>query len=270
MNSGDNLWFSALQLSLFAAAHVIKFPRNEKNARIKARLLNWESREVECQGGKGGVRTEFKPPNDMQEAICRFLKDKPDFLKTGRKKSNKDKSSIKHYPVNTEKPLKLVTGSGQHNSLTVQNHSITDIRVNDFVMVPKSDLRSTTGGHDRVIHSEQIVDHLAFKKEWLEMSMNTTGNCLALISVRDDSMEPTLRSGDLILTDTSRVNIENNSIYVLQVNNALIVKRIQCKVNGMFTIKSDNPVYREEEELDALTAKSLPLVGKVVWYGRRV
>ncbi|WP_297325784.1 hypothetical protein [Nitrosomonas sp.] len=33
-------------------------------------------------------------------------------------------------------------------------------------------------------------------------------------------------------------------------------------------IKSDNPVY--EEELDALAARSLPVIGKVIGYGRRI
>ena len=101
------------------------------------------------------------------------------------------------------------------------------------------------------------------------MSLNVCSNCLVLISVKDDSMEPTLRSDDLILTDTSRGHIENNSIYVLQVNNELVVKRIQCKVNGTVIVKSVNPVY-EEEVLDALTAQSLPVVGKVIWHGRRI
>lgn len=172
------------------------------------------------------------------------------------------------YPVSTAKPL--ITGSGQHNGLTVQSHPITDISVNDFVSLPKYDLQTiTTEGHDLTIHSEQIVDYLAFNREWLDMSLNVRNNCLALISVRDDSMEPTLRSDDLILTDTSRGHIEHNSIYVLQFDNELIVKRIQRKMNGSVIVKSDNPMYGEEE-LDALAAQSLPVIGKVIWYGRRI
>ena len=50
---------------------------------------------------------------------------------------------------------------------------------------------------------------------------------------------------------------------MLQINNELVVKRIQCKVNGTVIVKSDNPVYGEEV-LDALTAQSLPVVGKVI------
>ena len=101
------------------------------------------------------------------------------------------------------------------------------------------------------------------------MSLNVRNNCLALITVKDDSMEPTLRSDDLILTDTSRGHIEHNSIYVLRFDNELIVKRIQKRMNGSVIIKSDNPVYGEEE-LDALAAQSLPVIGKVVWFGRRI
>lgn len=176
-------------------------------------------------------------------------------------------NNIINYPISTSGPL--TTGSGQHTGITAQNHSITDMRVNDFITFPKYDLQSITKeGHDHVIHSEQIVNHLAFKREWLEMSLNAS-NCLALISVKDDSMEPTLKSDDLILTDTRSGSIENNSIYVLQIDNELIVKRIQRKVNGAVIVKSDNPVYGEEE-LDALAAKSLPVVGKVVWFGRRI
>lgn len=107
MNSGDDLWFSALQLSLLAKAHAIKFPRNEKNARIKARHLNWESREVECQGGRGGVRAEFKPPKDILADVQEYLKNNPDFLNKRRKKSNEDEPSAKPYPVSTATVLKI-------------------------------------------------------------------------------------------------------------------------------------------------------------------
>lgn len=174
----------------------------------------------------------------------------------------------KPYLVSTSSSL--TSESREHNVVALPGHSGTDSRVNNFITPPKYDLQSIkTEGHDHVIHSEQIVDYLAFNKEWLDMSLNVRSNCLALISVKDDSMEPTLRSDDLILTDTSRGHIENNSIYVLQVNNELVVKRIQCKVNGTVIVKSDNPVYGEEE-FDAQSAQALPVVGKVIWYGRRI
>jgi len=175
-------------------------------------------------------------------------------------------NNIIHYPSSTA--THLTTGAENHTKLTASSHSGNEIRVNNFVTVPKYDLPITSGERDMAIHSPQIVDHLAFKKEWLE-EMSVNNNCLALIAVKDDSMEPTLRSDDLILTDTSTGHIENNSIYVLRLDNELIVKRIQRKVNGSVIVKSDNPVYGEEE-FDAAAAKALPVIGKVIWYGRRI
>lgn len=179
-------------------------------------------------------------------------------------------SRLKHtplkYPVSTA--TNLITGTENQTKLTAHSHSGNQIRVNNFVTVPKYDLPVTSGGRDLAIHSAQIVDHLAFKQEWLE-DMSLNNSCLALIAVKDDSMEPTLRSDDLILTDTSTGHIENNSIYVLRLDNELIVKRIQRKVNGSVIVKSDNPVYGEEE-FDAASAQALPVIGKVIWYGRRI
>ena len=256
-------WFSASEIEKLGKASVARLPASERGARQKMQREGWISRIVHGKGGKGGIKIEYQPPSYVLEVIHTYLNENTNFFEYFKS----ERATSKHYPVSTTEPL--VTGSGKHNGLTLKSHSITDMRVNEYAIVPKNDLLSTTEGHDRVIHSEQIVDHLAFKKEWLQMSLNTNSNCLALISVRDDSMEPTLRSDDLILTDTSSSNIENNSIYVLQIDNELIVKRIQRKVNGTVIVKSDNPVYGEEE-MDALAAKSLPVVGKVVWYGRRI
>ncbi|WP_295624105.1 S24 family peptidase [uncultured Nitrosomonas sp.] len=73
----------------------------------------------------------------------------------------------------------------------------------------------------------------------------------------------------LILTDVRRSHLENNSLYVLQLDNELVVKRIQRKMNESLIVKSDNPNY-ESEELDELAAKFIHIIGKVIWFGRRI
>lgn len=82
-------------------------------------------------------------------------------------------------------------------------------------------------------------------------------------------MEPTLKSDDLILTELSQGKIDGDSIYVLRVDNDLILRRIQRKINGSLLMISDNPKYKPEE-IDRTAAKDLPVIGKVVWYGRRI
>lgn len=47
------------------------------------------------------------------------------------------------------------------------------------------------------------------------------------------------------------------------------VKRIQRKLNGSFVIMTDNDAYKPEE-MNEEDAMSLPVIGKVVWFGRRI
>lgn len=263
----DKLWFSAAEIAQLGKALIGGLPKSSRGALGRAKDNHWENRIVPGKGGKGGLKTEYKLPQEVMKIVRMFLKESPDFFIKNDNKESNDKRSSRLYPTT---PLKLVSSDSEHNHLTTENHSITNIRVNDFVSFPKYDIQTvTTEGHNCAIHSEQIVDYLAFKKEWLDMSLNVRNDCLALITIKDDSMEPTLRSDDLILTDVRRSHLENNSLYVLQLDNELVVKRIQRKLNGSLIVKSDNPNY-ESEELDELAAKSLHIIGKVIWFGRRI
>lgn len=140
--------------------------------------------------------------------------------------------------------------------------------LDDFVMVPRYDVHGSAG-HGVVIHSEQIVDHLAFRAEWVRNALGVSQKDLALISVKGDSMEPTLSNEDLILIDMRKGRIEDNAIYVLQHNGDLLVKRIQRKLDGSVIVKSDNQRY-EPEMLGPEAANRLIVVGRVVWSGRRM
>lgn len=140
--------------------------------------------------------------------------------------------------------------------------------LSDFVMVPRYEVHASAG-HGAVIHSEQIVDYLAFRADWIHTALGVTQKDLALIEVHGDSMEPTLSNGDLILLDMRHGKVMDNSVYAIQLNGGLLVKRIQRKLNGSIIVKSDNPRY-EPESLDPTEADQLRVVGRVVWAGRRM
>jgi phage repressor protein C with HTH and peptisase S24 domain len=82
-------------------------------------------------------------------------------------------------------------------------------------------------------------------------------------------MNPTLSDGDMILVDLRAGRIEDSAIYVLEFDDALLVKRIQRKLDGSIVIKSDNPLY-ETEVLTRDRAQSLRIIGRVIWSGRRM
>lgn len=134
-----------------------------------------------------------------------------------------------------------------------------------YVRVPRYEVQASAGG-GAIIHSEQIVDHLYFKADWVKNVLGIPRDCLALIAVHGDSMEPTLSNGDLILVDTRVSRVEDGAIYVLQFDGALLVKRLQKKFDGSVVIRSDNPLY-EPEILHGNDTEKLKIVGRVVWAG---
>lgn len=139
---------------------------------------------------------------------------------------------------------------------------------NGFILVPHYEVHASAG-NGSLVHSEQIVDYLAFKADWVRNTLGVAQKDLALISVKGDSMEPELSNDDLILVDMRKNSVEDNAIYVLQFDGTLLVKRIQRKLDGSLHVMSDNPRY-DAEVVSAERAADLRVLGRVVWSGRRM
>ncbi len=154
------------------------------------------------------------------------------------------------------------------NTETDKEVSWHKISLNDFILVPKYDVHASAG-YGSVIQSEQVVDYLAFKRDWVNHDLRTDPSDLALITVDGDSMEPTIRHGDLILVDLSQTTVKKDSIYVLRLEDVLVAKRLQRIYDGSLVIRSDNPAYKEQivpkEDLE-----SLQIIGRVIWFGRQM
>jgi len=131
-----------------------------------------------------------------------------------------------------------------------------------YVSVPRYEIQASAGA-GTMVHSEQIVDVMSFKSDWLKVSLGLTPSCAAVISVYGDSMEPYLTDGDLILIDTGVNRVSNNAVYVIQYGDSLLVKRIQLKGDDTVIVKSDNPHY-EPETFRGEAAERLRVVGRMV------
>lgn len=116
---------------------------------------------------------------------------------------------------------------------------------------------------------DTIIDWLAFKDDWIRMELRADAKNLALIVAGGDSMLPTISPGDLLVVDHSRKNLSGDGIYVLNLFENCLVKRLQVLFDGRVRIFSDNVAYSEQIVAgDALNG--LSIVGRVVWHGRRV
>lgn len=154
-----------------------------------------------------------------------------------------------------------------HGQFQLPGPSPTTQDMNGFILIPRYNVEASAGGGS-VVAEERIIDRMAFREDWVRVTLGLSPKDLVLISATGDSMEPTLHPGDLLLLDRSIERIKDNAIYAIQVNGTLLIKRVQRRTDGSVIIKSDNAAY-ETEVLTDSKAEDLRIVGRLVWAGRR-
>lgn len=162
----------------------------------------------------------------------------------------------------------LVTGIAKDvYEAMISKNKIKTASLDDFVMVARHEI-AAAAGHGGVVTDESIVDHLAFKREWIKQTLGLDPAHLALIDARGDSMSPTIESGDLLLLDTRPEKAKHEGVYVINLNGALLVKRLRIRLTGVIEVLSDNAQYGKES-ISGAQMEQLIIVGRVVWHGRK-
>ena len=136
----------------------------------------------------------------------------------------------------------------------------------DYASVPLHDA-FLSAGVGSANGDSNIVDHLAFRRDWLKrLGINPTQACLARVS--GDSMFPTLSAGDMVLIDRDR---RKSSIYAFLESGEARIKRIERPDQNLMVLLSDNPEYAPQMRTSAqIAALNLSIIGKVVWSGHTI
>ncbi|HEY0164521.1 MAG TPA: S24 family peptidase [Sphingomicrobium sp.] len=126
-----------------------------------------------------------------------------------------------------------------------------------------------SAGPGAVVAGEASRPYFGFDSRWLKSLTATPPGKLSIIRVEGDSMAPTLNSGDDILVDPAGCDERlRDGIYVLRVEDALIVKRVAMHpVGRQVTVQSDNPAYPDWPDCDM---EKIACIGRVIWAGRRI
>jgi phage repressor protein C with HTH and peptisase S24 domain len=135
--------------------------------------------------------------------------------------------------------------------------------------VPVPRLRvEASAGPGAFPEDERARSHLAFDPAWLRRLTDDVRR-LSMITVRGDSMSPTLSDGDEILVDEGDAAARlRDGVYVLRMDDALLVKRLALNPSGRsMTVCSDNPAYLNWPDCDPA---DFDIVGRVVWAGGRI
>lgn len=138
----------------------------------------------------------------------------------------------------------------------------------DLVAVPRLAI-GASAGPGAVAGEERTRARIAFDARWLRDLTSGGSGALSIIGVEGDSMAPTLTDGDEIMVDRGdAADRLRDGIYVLRVEDALIVKRLAIDPSGRsIAIRSDNPAYPDWPDRDPAT---IAVIGRVVWTGRRI
>ena len=136
--------------------------------------------------------------------------------------------------------------------------SLSDIRPVEVVEV------AAAAGGGAETYDETVVGRLWFRRDWLERHAIDPTQC-HVISVRGESMEPTLPNGCSILVDRSqgRRQRRDGNIFVMRTEDGLVVKRVSREEDGRWVIESDNPAWEA-----APWSEDTEIIGEVRWAAR--
>ncbi|MEX0615253.1 MAG: S24 family peptidase [Methylophaga sp.] len=196
-------------------------------------------------------------------------------LKGERYRSDSESSD---YPQRNTDSTKKTIGYGKSDRV-MENGSLDPIHSpgigshnyghSEFVSIPLYDVRASAG-NGNLVDGEHKVDDLMFKREWIHNELHNNPANLSLIYIDGDSMEPSLRAGDIVLVDKTDKDAKRDGIYVIRMGAGLLVKRLQRLPGHRIKVISDNSSYEPFEiSLEWNVSGEFDIIGRVVWSGRR-
>jgi len=128
---------------------------------------------------------------------------------------------------------------------------------------------TVSAGPGAIVTEELGKAYFAFDERWLKALTASSPSNLSIVRVEGDSMAPTLNAGDDILVDLGdSAERLRDGIYVLRIDDALVVKRLALNpVGRRITVQSDNPAYPDWPDCGL---EDIRPIGRVIWSGRRI
>lgn len=134
----------------------------------------------------------------------------------------------------------------------------------NLVEVDQIDLRYGLGASYSDGHVE--IGKRAFDREWLRTITSTPPARLAWAAGEGDSMEPTIRSGEVVLIDTSADKRHfDDTIWAVAIGEVGMIKRLRSRGETV-ELLSDNPLVPPQTAADG----ELHPVGRVIAVVRRL
>lgn len=172
-------------------------------------------------------------------------------------------------------PEWLATGMGEMRRGAARHHVSKPTQWHDdktVTVIPHMDVQAKGGDGGLAPADERVIGSIVVMNDWLRRQIPhiTSRKNLVVIEAYGRSMEPTLKSGDLLIVDTGVREAKIDGIYILWRLNTpepeIMVKRIQRMLDGSLMVRSDNRTEYDPEIVPAAQVpKMIKVLGRVVW-----
>ena len=136
-----------------------------------------------------------------------------------------------------------------------------------FVAVPHLAVRASAGSGRAVVPFDSDAEQtMMIRESWLR-SMGGAPQTAEFVVAEGDSMDPTIKNGDLMLVDRGFGDVLDGKIYVFVRDGLVSVKRVQRLALGGLMLISDNERY-PTQTIAAREMDELNIEARVAWYGR--
>ncbi|KAA0017125.1 helix-turn-helix domain-containing protein [Salinicola corii] len=108
---------------------------------------------------------------------------------------------------------------------------------------------TASAGHGAIVLSEATTSFMEVPREILRAIGVEPTKHLRIINVRGDSMLGTLNDGDLAIVDLAVTEMQDDGVYIFQLDGYVHIKRLQHVPSKRIRVISDNPLY-ESYDID--------------------
>ncbi len=137
----------------------------------------------------------------------------------------------------------------------------------DLAILPELDIGFAMGAGTTIVEQFEQKGIVPFSRTWLRSMMGGTVEDLFVARGDGDSMEPTLKDGDIVLIDSAQKTIRaQDRIWAVSYGDLGMIKRVRRTPGGSYLLLSDNPNVSPVECFD----DEMQVIGRVVWIGRRI
>ena len=176
----------------------------------------------------------------------------------------------------------LITGENSGSTITIKatsetkepsyTHEANPSPSSGYSLIPVLNVEAAAG-NGSVVSTEEVTDLYAYKRAWLRDELGADPNDLRIIKVRGDSMLGTLNPGELIFVDTRENTVSEDGVYVLRMDDGVMVKHVQRMPGRVLRVSSKNPIYEPFDIRPGEPASNdVSVIGRVVYVvgGRKI